>query len=421
MRPRASACRAQIAPDVCPHAPKPHAHSHFSETFTLFAKPLTGHHHGTMTQGMASAATQTFEPGDAATRQALKQRWLGEVPILAIGCTLMALCLTLLLSHGINPGIAGILANAQIFLMFVVVLACWDAGRELYRHRPHSPTAHLKARYTAPAFTRGLAAGLPMLGVAIILLPYFSKMKSAIPLFNDYSWDATFIAWDRALFFGYDAWEVLQPVLGYPPVTALLALLYHLWFLLLYPGVMFFAFAKIDPAVRRQFFLSYVLSWTLIGGGLATVLASVGPCFVGPMLGDPTFDAQMAYLNAANEQVPVMTLRVQGMLLEWYANAQDGLGSGITAMPSMHCAIAFLYWIAMRRISKPWGAFFAVFFFITWIGSVHLAYHYAVDGLVSLVAVAAIWKASQLIIAAWDAWLAARAQATLRTNTVPAE
>ncbi len=338
-----------------------------------------------------------------------------------IGCALMAVCLALLAANGVNPGIGGIIANTQIFLMFVIVLACWDAGRELFRSRPESPVAHLKARYTDPAFTRGVAAGLPLLGVAIILLPYFSKMKSAIPLFNDYTWDQAFIEWDRAIFFGYDAWQVLQPVLGYPIVTAFLALLYQLWFLLLYPGVMFFAFARIDSQVRRQFFLSYVLSWTLVGGAMATWLASVGPCFVGPMMGNPTFDDQMAYLYAANEQVPIMVLPVQEMLLEWYGKAENGLGSGITAMPSMHCAIAFLYWIAMRRVHKGWGAFFGVFFFITWISSVHLAYHYAVDGLVSLLAVALIWTASRHIIAAWDKWLAGRNQATLRTNTVPAE
>lgn len=351
----------------------------------------------------------------------LQARWLSELPIFAIGCALMALCLSLLALKSINPGIDGIIANTQIFFMFVVLLACWDAGGELYRARPQSPVSHLKARYTAPTFTGPVAAGLPLLGVAIILLPYFSKMKSAIPLFNEYSWDAAFIAWDRAIFFGYDAWEVLQPIIGYPIITAFLALLYQLWFLLLYPGVMFFAFAKIDPQIRRQFFLSYVLSWTLVGGAMATWLASVGPCFVGPMLGDTTFDGQMAYLYAANEQVPIMVLPVQEMLLEWYGKAESGLGSGITAMPSMHCAIAFLYWIAVRRIHKGWGAFFGVFFFITWVSSVHLAYHYAVDGLVSLLAVAAIWAVSQRVIKAWDRWLEARDQATLRTNTVPAE
>ncbi len=371
---------------------------------------------------MTTASAPNALIGSMTPAPAIAERWRGEVPILVIGCTLMALCLTLLGINGVNPGIGGIIANAQIFFMFVVVLACFDAARELYRSRPDSPLAHLKARYSRPGFTRTVTAGLPMLSIAIVLLPYFSKMKSAIPLFNDYTWDNAFIQWDRAIFFGYDAWQVLQPVLGYPVVTAFLALLYQLWFLLLYPGVMFFAFGKVDSQIRRQFFLTYVLSWTLIGGAMATALASVGPCFVGPMLGNSTFDAQMAYLNAANEQIPIMVLPVQEMLLEWYGQAENGLGSGITAMPSMHCAIAFLYWIAVRRVSSKWGAFFGVFFFITWLSSVHLAYHYAVDGLVSLLAVAAIWTASQHIIAAWDKWTGKDSvQAVLRTNTVPAE
>ena len=347
------------------------------------------------------------------------ERWLSETPVLVTGLALFTLCIALLLSKGIYPTLDGVWVNVRLFALFVIVIAAFDAGFQLYRHRPDSPVEHLKARYFNADARTVMAAGAPMLAVAIVLLPYFSKMKAAIPLFNDYSWDNAFVEWDRAVFLGHDAWEVLQPVLGFPVITAFLALLYQLWFLLLYPGVLFFAFARIDHTVRRQFFLSYVLSWTLIGGLMATWLASVGPCFVGPMLGDPRFDDQMAYLNAANEQFPVMTLKVQAMLLEWYAAAENGLGSGITAMPSMHCAIAFLYWIAVRRISARWGAFFGVFFFITWVSSVHLAYHYAVDGLVSLVAVAVIWAASQRIIAAWDAWL--ERQATLRTNTAPAE
>lgn len=380
---------------------------------------------------MTASASPTATVDNAAIAQVAERataRWLSEAPILAIGLALFAVCVGLLLSKGVPPSLDGVWVNARLFGLFVMLIGAVDAGIQLTRYRPDSPVEHLKALYFSPAARATMAAGAPMLAVAIVLLPFFSKMKAAIPLFTEYTWDSAFIAWDRAIFFGYDAWEVLQPVLGYPLVTAFLALLYQLWFLLLYPGVLFFAFARIDHSVRRQFFLTYVLSWTVIGGLMATWLASVGPCFVSPMLGNPSFDDQMAYLNAANEQIPVMTLSVQAMLLEWYAADANGLGSGITAMPSMHCAIAFLYWIAMRRISARWGAFFGVFFFITWASSVHLAYHYAVDGLVSLIAVAAIWAASQRVIAAWDAWLNARSnrsqtlpQAALRTNTAPAE
>ncbi len=346
-------------------------------------------------------------------------RLAGEVPVLVIAFALFVLCTGLLAHRGIWPAIGPVLASGSLFAVSIIIVVCCDAGIVLARYRPASPTAFLRDRYTTPALRAAALNGLPMLAVCTVLLPYFSKMKAAIPLFNDYTWDATFIGWDRAIFFGLDAWQVMQPVLGYPVITAALAALYQVWLLLLYPGVLWFALVRMDETVRRRFFLTYVLSWTVVGGAMATALASVGPCFVGPLLGDRTFDVQMAYLNAANAEVPVMTLHVQQMLLDWFHADADGLGSGITAMPSMHVAVAFLFWLAMRRAAPRAAPWFGLFLALIWIGSVHLAYHYAVDGLVSVIAVALLWRLSGQVFAVWDARLAR--QPTLRTNTVPAE
>ena len=226
-----------------------------------------------------------------------------------------------------------------------------------------------------------------------------------IPLFNDFTWDPVFKAWDRTLFLGHDAADVLQPVLGYPLVTSALAFLYHAWILLIYVGVLFFLFYRAARPVTRQYFLSFVLIWTVIGAGLATALASVGPCFVGPIFGDTTFDGHMAYLQTANEHFPVLTLNVQHQLLEWYREGKGGLGSGITATPSLHVAMAQLTWLAIRRISPAAGRWFFAFFVIIWIGSVHLAYHYAVDGLIAVIATAAVWSASGAALRIWDLWM----------------
>lgn len=354
-------------------------------------------------------------------KPSIMARITGDIPFLAAAAVLFGACALALGQHGIFPDPAAILTNARLYLLSAMAIGVIIAVRLLWKHRPDQPTAFFRKQLAQPHTTKAALAGLPTLFVLIAMMPFFSTMKAAIPLFNAYSWDETFIAWDRALFGGYDAWEVLQPVLGYPVITAAMALLYQLWFLLLYPGCLLFAFARIDESVRRQFFLTYLLSWTVVGGVMATMLASVGPCFAEPLLGNTTFAAQMAYLESANESVPVMTLTVQQMLLDWHSADANGLGSGITAMPSMHVAIAFLYWLAMRRVAPRWSAAFGVFFGLIWLGSVHLAYHYAVDGLVSVIAVAALWKGSAMVIGAWDKRLSPALQPTLRTNTVPAE
>ncbi|MEP2234618.1 MAG: phosphatase PAP2 family protein [Alteripontixanthobacter sp.] len=352
-------------------------------------------------------------------RAILLQRWTGEIPIYAGAAMLLAACAALLASQGVALSLAPILANANLFALSILAIAVLLAVAELARSRPREPIAHLRSMLSDHRIQ--IAGGLPLLGLLVLLMPFFSQMKAAIPLFNTYSWDADFIAWDRAIFGGRDAWEILQPVLGYPVITALLGLLYQMWFLLLFIGTLWFAFARRAAPVRRQFFLTYVLAWTIVGGAMATWLASVGPCFLEPLVGDATFAAQMDYLREANEQVPVMPLQVQQMLLDWHMADAGGLGSGITAMPSMHVAICVLFWLAMRRVSRRLAAVFLAFLVAIWIGSVHLAYHYAVDGLVSLIAIIALWKLSEALLAGWDSWLARTRQAALRTNTVPAE
>jgi hypothetical protein len=336
----------------------------------------------------------------------LADRLVGELPVLGIALALFVGWLAVMAAKGIYFSPSIVLFNFRLYLVTAVAMLMLNAGWKLWRNRPASPIGWLREHYSAPEQRALLFAGLPMLAMLGGFMPFFSKVKAMIPLFTDYTWDATFIAWDRALFFGHDAWEVLQPVLGFPVVTSFLAILYHLWLLLIYPGCLFFVFYRVDADVRRRFFLGFVLSWTLIGGLLATLLASVGPAFLEPLVGDAHFAGQMAYLEAAHEQVGVMTVPVQHMLLEWFHSDARGLGSGITAMPSMHVAMAFLYYLAMRRVSRRAGQFFLAFFIAIWVGSVHLAYHYAVDGLVSVAAVSAIWWLSGHVFRRWDRFAA---------------
>ena len=64
-------------------------------------------------------------------------------------------------------------------------------------------------------------------------------------------------------------------------------------------------------------------------------------------------------------------------------------------MPSLHNAMAFLYLLCgfstKNRVARTATALFAA---IVFIGSIHLGWHYAVDGIAAWAAVAAIWWGS---------------------------
>jgi hypothetical protein len=61
-------------------------------------------------------------------------------------------------------------------------------------------------------------------------------------------------------------------------------------------------------------------------------------------------------------------------------------------MPSLHNAIAVLYALAAFRIGRLLGWFMTGYAVIIFIGSVHLGWHYAVDGIVSAAAMVLIWR-----------------------------
>ena len=354
--------------------------------------------------------------------QAISDRLWGQLPILVFALAGFGACLWAWTHYRVNFGFENVIHNAALFVGWIVLFGGPLLFWRMVRDKPDSPVAWIKERLRDPGINAQFIVGLPLVALCIAIVPAFSSIKSMIPLFTDYTWDETFIAWDRAIFFGYDAWEVLQPVLGYPIVTSAIAAIYHMWAALLYLGPLYLAFSpRVSDDTRRAFFMTYAAAWVVIGGLMATWLASVGPVVAEPILGIDTFRAQTDYLAQADAQVPVLVVPVQELLVERYFTEARSLGSGITAMPSMHVAICVLYWLAMRRVSPAAGKFFFGFMVVIWIGSVHTGYHYAVDGMVSLVATVALWSASVAVFRWWDRRRSSYGADTFRTNTVPAE
>ncbi|MGB3470761.1 MAG: phosphatase PAP2 family protein [Erythrobacter sp.] len=314
-----------------------------------------------------------------------------EISICVLATFISFVCFSLLYSNGIEvyPALAFSLNFRFLSTIFALIVIA-ELVFLFAVHRPVNPFQFLMHDDAVKALLRRIVPGVMMAMCLALFMPAFAQVKSSIPMLTDYTWDATFILWDQSLH-GTDPWRILQPLLGYPAITAFLGQLYHVWFALIHLCPLCIAMYVSNDETRLRFFMGYFLTWTCVGMIGAIALASVGPVFLEPLIGNSHFAEQMAYLKSANEITTNPVIEVQNALLDWYFAGEHGLGRGITAMPSMHVALCTLYVFAMWELDKRLGIAFAIYWTIIAVSSVHLAYHYAVDGYVSAVLVAAIW------------------------------
>jgi hypothetical protein len=241
---------------------------------------------------------------------------------------------------------------------------------------------------------RGLSLIWPPLLFATLLASFNSFKQMVLPIAG-YGWDPLLAKADRLLFFGQDGWRVTHAVLGSPQATALIDNLYHGWFAPMAIGVIVCAWLPASTyRLRTQYLLSYIAVWIGIGSILAFLMPSAGPCFYSHLVGpSPEYEPLMrrlAEIQAANG-APLSALHNQAMLLAVHGSDALVMGGGISAMPSVHNGLAVLFALAGWKISRPLGAFFGAYAVVIWVGSVHLGWHYGLDGLVAAALTCGIW------------------------------
>lgn len=239
----------------------------------------------------------------------------------------------------------------------------------------------------------------------ISFLASFVYTKSLIKVFHPFSFDAAFYELDRLLTFGIDPWIITHKLFGSVVATFIIDWAYNAWFAIKW--LMFILFViKVDkPGLRIQYFMASFLCWILLGSIMATSLSSAGPVYYEHIVGStveygPLMD-RLADINAqlVNQGLPgLKALELQATL--WYNNSlgMQNLVSGISAMPSMHVSIAVLMALGGWGLNRTLGLLLTLYAAIIMIGSVHLAWHYAADGYVSIIGTLAIWYGTGAIL-----------------------
>lgn len=231
--------------------------------------------------------------------------------------------------------------------------------------------------------------------IVMLILPQFMGMfgsyKQGISLINPFRWDRTFMRADYWLHGGNHPWELLQPILGYPVITAFINHCYHVWLFLML-GVVIWQAWNPDRLARMRFLVSFMLMWMLLGSVLAATLSSGGPCYYDRLVGEEgPYLPLLAYLDQADEHYRLLSIDVREQLWMSHVTGNVDRIRGITAMPSMHVAAAVLLALAGWSAGRVPGILLTIFAVLIQLGSVHLAWHYAIDGYVSTILVIALW------------------------------
>lgn len=319
--------------------------------------------------------------------------WL--LPLAGFALLVFAIAEAVGIRHGISA--TAILADyggklmlvLPVLLSFGLIIALAQGLQRRSKSPLRDLARALRARFGSPI---PLTAGLAPLILLPVVIAAYGVLKQLMPLVTPFAWDDAFAAIDRALFLGHQPWELTHALFGSHGATFIIDWLYTLWVPLLFvaiPGVALFA-PRYD---RARFLLSFAIAWILLGVVGAYLGASAGPCYTA-LIG----------AGSASEFAPLMArlhdyassygaVQWQGILWDAHVSRDYGFGMGISAMPSLHNAIAVLYALALARAGRGWKIAGAGFAFLIFFGSVHLGWHYAVDGIISAAAMLAIWWA----------------------------
>lgn len=225
----------------------------------------------------------------------------------------------------------------------------------------------------------------------------YTFIKSIIPEVMPYYLDLEFYHVDKWLHFGYSPWEITHYLFSSPYFTLFINTLYNAWFFVMWGMILYFILYRECDHLRNRFFITFMSSWILLGNIMAILLSSAGPAFMHYFEGMALYSDLIAILEqqsthlVSSELPPVWALGTQEMLLEKYINSETGIGIGISAMPSMHVTIAVLMALCGYELNKKLGYALWAYAFLIQIGSVHLAWHYAIDGYIGAICVIILW------------------------------
>ena len=243
-------------------------------------------------------------------------------------------------------------------------------------------------RYLVTLVARRGPPLMAVIGLAVVGIAAFTTLKLSITQFVPFWGDPFLLRLDKALHFGDPGLHLHAMLPDW--FGGFIGVIYGpVWFTTWFGFIGAMALHP-DPQLRQRYFLTIALVFSLLGSLAATLFASVGPLFYEHFFDATDYETLLARIYST--PVGDYMQQARALLIANYDAERPAMGTGISAMPSMHLAITTLNVLLLFRLNRIAGLVGCGFLALIQIGSVYLGWHYAVDGYASIVAVAVIWS-----------------------------
>ncbi len=270
-------------------------------------------------------------------------------------------------------------------------------GVELWRCRnPGEALLRFRNVYLTPRSIVGVLVGVLFIATEAYT---HASWKSTIGWETPFSWDPRLASLDRMLH-GANPWELLTPVLASAESVRALDVAYA-WWQPVYVMVGVLVLWLPDRALRTRVLTTWALIWVMLGTVGSHLMPSAGPAFYGHVVSQShEFELLQNHLRHLHWQSGLLAVERQQTL---WANVQLGNPNpwlSVSAMPSIHVAIAFFFTIVAYKVRRILVVPFAASALLMMVGSVALGWHYAVDGYASMLGVGLLWWLSGRLLGA---------------------